>query len=137
MPWFPIYADEDDFQSILTWLNEEQDIAFIVSNGSKKWIAKKSIDRLEQGRNCLWHIPSGPLPLLQANPNKPDQAVKNPWKGWKEKRTGANPTTPYFGAGHPGVIWLNVQPVGREADNSIGISSFGVSGTLHGGCTKR
>jgi hypothetical protein len=123
LPWIPFYADEIDFRSILTWLNGEQDIAFIISNGYKKWIAKKIVDRLEQGRYCLWHTPSGPLPLLQANPTKQNQMVMNPWNGWKEKRTGADSTIPFFGD-PPGVIWLNARPVGREAEKSIGLSSF-------------
>jgi hypothetical protein len=152
MPWLPMYADENDLEALLAWLNDEQEIAFIVSNGHKKWIARKSLEKMEQGRYCLWHTPSGLLPLLAANSviqKKLEQrgyflwpkssrplprlvtsilgfrrVVRDPWKGWTERLTGADPLVPYFGPGHPGVIWLNVRVEGRDPPGSLGMSSF-------------
>jgi hypothetical protein len=124
MPWLPFYADERDFEQILNFLNEDLQITFIVSAGEKQWIAQKKVDSLKQMRYCLWHIPSGPLPLIQSDSNKEDSLIIEPWKGWEELCTGEDSSTPYFGAGHPGVFWLNVRLQGRMSSNSIGLSSF-------------
>jgi hypothetical protein len=123
MPWLPIYAAPDDLESIRAWLNKEPDIAFLVEDGPKRWKAVSAISSLWQPRVCLWHEPSGPLPLLGPGLDDSVSAVADPWAGWTERRAGADPTIPYFGAGHPGVIWLNVRPTGRSA-SSIGLSSF-------------
>jgi hypothetical protein len=150
MAWLPMYLLDKDVGFLNDWLNQEEEIAFLVSNGNKKWIAKKEHDILADigtqkvadgltfaipnyAEYNLWHVPSGPLPLLEANAggvklkfNKEDWnkdgKVDNPWLGWKEIRTGANQRIPYFGAGHPGVIHLEINLPHEE---EIRISSFG------------
>jgi hypothetical protein len=134
MAWTPIYADEEDFKIICDWLNGEEEIAYLVANGDKKWIAKTRLDTLTPEpvqQYQLWHIPSGPLPLLGETNKDPDGIVENPWEGWTEKRTGAHYWVPYFGAGHPGIITLTVKTVGREATESIGLSDFGWIGNWY------
>lgn len=57
--------------------------------------------------------------------NDPLEQVVSPWEGWREKRPGADTSKPYFGAGHPGVMWLNVRCVSRsitEKPGAIGMS---------------
>jgi hypothetical protein len=80
---------------------------------------------LAQGRYCLWHIPSGPLPLFRGAKEKPGE-IANPFTGWSEVKAGANPSEPYFGAGHPGLFWLNINVIGtpREGTPVVGLSSF-------------
>ena len=124
MPSLPMYAGPTDFESIRAWLNAEVEIAFLVSDGPGKWIAVSKIPSFTQERICLWHTPSGRLPLLGPTHHDPDGVVRNPWDGWTERRPGADPTTPYFGAGHPGIIWLNARPRGHTSPESIGLSSF-------------
>ena len=139
MQWLPLYADESDLAFIHSWLNSQEEIAFIVSDGDKRWKAVKTISELRGPRHCLWHIPSGPLPLPSAPPSyftdqsnawhpfgydEPDGVVEDPWAGWQELRTGADPTQPYFGTGHPGVYWLNVHPDSCEGHEGIGLSGF-------------
>ena len=131
MAWIPLYADDNDFTVICEWLNREEEIAFLVSHGAKKWIAKRVIEALSAGEHTLWHIPSGPLPLLGATDEEPESTVEDPWKGWTEKRTGANFLIPYFGAGHPGVITLAVNSEGYDASGSIGLSAFGWIGNRY------
>ena len=123
MPWLPIYAAAEDFELVRAWLNAESDIAFVVNDGFHRWKAVAHVPSLPQPRACLWHVPSGSLPLLGPKIDDPVQSVLDPWKGWAERRSGANSSVPYFGAGHPGVIWLNVRVPGRSA-SSIGLSSF-------------
>jgi hypothetical protein len=142
MPWLPLYADENDFAFIHSWLNSQEEIAFLVSDGEKRWKAVRTIPELQGPRHCLWHVHSGPLPLLAASIGyvidvpgpRPirrslgssgiDGVVQDPWTGWQELLTGHDPTQPYFGWGHPGVYWLNVRPKASESPEGLGLSSF-------------
>ncbi len=123
MPWLPIYATEQDLRNVFAFLNAEDEVAFLVSDGPGRWIAKKQLNYEGDTRYCIWHVPSGPLPLLRAN-GQEEGLIIDPWQGWKEERVGADPTTPYFGAGHPGVIWLNARAVSNRKQDAIGLSSF-------------
>ena len=124
MPWIPFYADEKDFQDILERLNKDEEIAIIISNGEKRWIAKRQIDILADGHYYLWHIPSGPLPLLFRQAGELQIArVENPFNGWQERLTGADPSIPFLG-NHPGVIRLTKAVRGAKSTNVIGMSSF-------------
>lgn len=120
MPGLKIYATEIDFDTIREWLNDEQEIAFIISNGPKRWIATAQLDAWPGRIIALWHIPSGPLPLLSAG-NAPDTWITDPWKGWTERLAGLDRTEPFFGAGHPGVVRLHVCPRWQD---KIGVSGF-------------
>jgi len=124
MPWLPIYADQVDFANILDWLNATDQLAFLLSEGPRRWRAVSHLDALSSSRVCLWHVPSGPLPLLHPNPSREVSLIIDPWSGWKELRTGANSSTPFFGAGHPGVIWLNHRPISLRNSGGIGLSSY-------------
>jgi len=120
MPWLPMYATTEDFEEIRHFLNSEDAVAYLVSYGPKQWVAVNEIESWPSSRVALWHIPSGPLPLLADEPGGEAKEIADPWSAWTERRTGADPTTPYFGPGHPGVIWLNI----RKGSSNIGLSSF-------------
>lgn len=161
MAWIPMYLLDKDVEFLNDWLNQEEEIAFLVSAGHRRWIAKKEHailpdigkqlseheeaeyeiwgnDKLDLSipdfvEYQLWHIPSGPLPLLDANKGgvklkfkkedwEDDGKVDNPWLGWTEIRTGANSRIPYFGAGHPGVFHLEIN---LPHDKEIQMSNFG------------
>jgi hypothetical protein len=141
MAWIPMYLMKPDVEILNDLLNKDDEIAYLVSNGHKEWIAKKQIDinteiasqnlirefdskQINSIEFNLWHIPSGSLPLLNLKKDEQceDGKVTNPWIGWIELRTGANSSIPYFGAGHPGVINLKIKlPIAEE----IYMSSFG------------
>jgi hypothetical protein len=107
-----------------TMLNDDPEVAFIVADGVGRWRAVQSLSVLDKGRHALWHVPSGSLPLLGTVQDDPDGEIVDPWRGWKERRTGADASTPYFGPGHPGIYWLNLQN-GRNANEPlVGLSSF-------------
>jgi hypothetical protein len=146
MAWTPMYLLREDLKYLNDWLNQEDEIAFLVSNRESKWIAKKQHDIIseigtqifEDGDDFtipdfveynLWHIPSGQLPLIGGTKLKfskedwsYDDKIFDPWTGWKETRSGANPRIPYFGAGHPGVIHLEIKVSDHD---EIPMSSFG------------
>jgi len=129
MPWLPLYIDRDDLAELVDWLNGEKVIAFILSDGPKRWRAFPELDRPPpDGRICLWHTESGPLPLLRSKVLHtllvPRGKVRDPFEGWREQRTGADPTGPYFGAGHPGVYWFDVHTRSRHHERGIGLSGF-------------
>jgi hypothetical protein len=122
MPWLPIYAVEEDMRWLFDTLSMEPEVAFLVSVSDKRWTAVKRKAFAGDCRIGLWHVPSGPLPLLRER-GQPEGQIDDAFAGWTEERTGAEPTTPYFGAGHFGVFWLNVRTAGRKK-GAIGLSSF-------------
>lgn len=130
MPWLPIYADQADVAVILSDLNEDADICFIIADGAKRWRAVHQLDRLTDGRYCIWIHSAGPLPLLRPD-RQPPGLVSDPWLGWTELRTGANPTQPYFGTGDPKIIWFNVLTTGKTP-GAIGLSGFEWIGNRYG-----
>ncbi len=124
MPWLPFYADEEDFRVVLGRLNADEESAVIVPNGAGRWVAKRTVDGLADGCYCLWHIPSGPLPLLFRRAGKiHTAAVEDPFAGWEARLTGHNPSVPYFGI-HPGVIVMAKVTQGVESPDAIGMSGF-------------
>ena len=114
MPWLPLYLFDDDTVSLLTILNDDPEVAFIISTGIGQWKAAQTLPDLTGRRYAIWHVPSGALPLLPAINGDPDDKILDPWQGWTERRAGADPTTPYFGPGHPGIFWLNLKAVKKR-----------------------
>jgi hypothetical protein len=107
MPHIGIYYLDSEIEILLHRLNEDEEIAWIVADGPGRWKAQKRIATLEAREYALWHIPGGPLPLeWEKSSLFVSTFVEAPWEGWTEKRRG-NGSTPYFGAGHPGVFWID------------------------------
>ncbi len=106
MPWLPLFVDEKDAPSLIRRLSEDSEIAFLLPNGPRCWKAEAIAVNLKDGRYSIWHVPGGPLPLLKNNGTT--EWISNPWHGWREESPGADPSHPYFGPGHPSVIWLNL-----------------------------
>ena len=121
MPWLPLYISTDDLTLISNWLSADEDISLITPLGAGEWQAVLRFEIRESGRYCLYHKGCGPLPLLSKNENDADSIVLNPFDGWKELRSGANPKLPYFGPGVPSLFFFNVR---LEENNTIGLSSF-------------
>ncbi len=105
MSFIQMYLEPEDADILLSWLNDDEHIAFIKSNGPKKWIAVKTLDKLKT-RNTLWHIPYSNLPLQKPYPEEPG-IIFNPWNGWEEMHENKS-KVPYFGTGCPGIIELDV-----------------------------
>jgi hypothetical protein len=123
MPWIPMYLATGDVTIVSAMLNADEAVAFLVADGPKRWKAVSSLPTLPLGRTGMWHILSGPLPLLTVD-GQGDEQVRDPFSGWNELHAGTDPTTPYFGAGHPGVIWLNLCLSAKERNSAGGMSSF-------------
>ena len=132
----PMYLEPADFARTVTHLDEDPEIAWIVAD-SGRWVARQRLDRVPPPLICLWHIPSGPLPLFVPIPStqRPggfgaveDKGVINdPFAGWDDPFHGEL-EEPRFGS-PPGIVWLTLRvrggPGGRPDQAEIGISSFG------------
>jgi hypothetical protein len=109
MAWLPMYLLGRDRELVVERFNDDQAIAWLVCAGTGRWRAVATVAQIPRCRRLgLWHVLSGPLPLLAAGPDEPDGLVADPWEGWVELRAGAEPDRPYFGPGHPGVYWLSL-----------------------------
>jgi hypothetical protein len=133
VPELPMYLLNDDVRLLVEHLDNDADLAWLASNGPGHWIATlhhpplvRRIPPLVR-RIGLWHVPSGPLPLLSADPvERALDWIHDPWSGWQERRAGRDPSTPYFGAGHPGVYWLDLRtdPDRLRKTAEVGLSGF-------------
>jgi hypothetical protein len=130
MPWLPFYACFEDLAHLESFLNQSSDVAMIQSVGAGKWRAHRPV-HLQIGRNCLWYVPSGPLPLMAAARGDCLGVIDDPWTEWTEQRQGADPKQPFFGPGHPGIIWMNVHERSQSQPDAIAISSIEWSGNRH------
>lgn len=134
MPWLPLYLVREDIETLNEWLNQEEELAFLLKVGPHQWKAfnshtiftdiSVSLDQTgfphpNRVEYQLWHISSGPLPLLM--PTGDEEMIDNPWLGWQELSPGANTNIPYFGAGHCGVFKLQIQ---LPRMNEIALSGF-------------
>jgi hypothetical protein len=122
-----MYLYERDFEALIQHLDSDEELAWIVPAGSGRWIARKTLlwsaDR-PRSRHVLWHIPSGPIPLADPGGVAADW-VHDPWNGWRERHTGADPDVPWLGD-PPGVYHLNLRFASNDEQGKteIGMSSF-------------
>jgi hypothetical protein len=133
--WIPMYLEPPDLAGLIADLDGDPEIAWIVPDGGR-WVARRRLDRPAPPRICLWHAPSGPLPMLVpvASTQRPGGfgaveergVIKDPFAGWNDPFAGEL-DEPRFGS-PPGVIWLNLRvrggPGGRPDQATIEISSF-------------
>ena len=122
------YADKNDLKSIEEYFNQHPEIAFIVPDGPRRWRAVKTVSGLRRKSVALWHVLSGPPPLLHPLPSNEETRISNPWRGWKELRS-VGKVAPYFGPDDTGIIWFNRRLCGKYKPANLGMSSFGWVGS--------
>jgi hypothetical protein len=118
MPSFSFFIDGQDVALLLDRLNQDREIAFVIADERmetgrrelgfciedaalkaaverpQKWKAVRTVDTLVDGSQSLWHVPGGPLPLVNVR-NRPASmplvgpsnsplypAIPDPWNGW-------------------------------------------------------
>lgn len=115
------YLDRSDLSELSEWLSSEVDIALIESLGEGRWRAVNTFKITASGNYRLFHIPSGPLPLLPNSHDEEKRPIEDPFQGWTECRAGADSTQPYFGPGHPAVFSLTVRLIdqGKPSTSSF------------------
>lgn len=102
------------------------DLEFEVEH-PQRWKAVQTVDALADGLHSLWHVPAGPLPLIEIkrdaepipliDPQGPPRypPITDPWTGW----TGAG----RFGPGcHPWIrleLWTRHRPYTQEERSTL------------------
>ncbi|GIH14808.1 hypothetical protein [Rugosimonospora africana] len=117
MAWLPMYLLDDDVNLVVDRFNQDGSLAWLINVDTGRWRAAPHLDRVSVARVGLWHVPSGPLPLFASGRGKAEGEIPDPWAGWQVDHGGL----PYFGAGHPGVYWLNLRTAAPEP---IGMSTI-------------
>jgi hypothetical protein len=121
MPWLPFFIAGDDLPVLIDRFNRDEEIAYIVKDGpdrpgEQRWRAVRSVETLAMGEHVLWHVPTGPLPMLdlsEPGPRTgflvpdPDPPIRDPFAGWTQPTSGPF-ESPYFGPAHPGVMRLTL-----------------------------
>ena len=123
--WLPMYLHDTDVEVLVAHLDGDDELAWLAEVAPRRWIAQAVHPPLTRNQYGLWHVPSGPLPLV-GKQGAEEGKVTSPWVGWVERRRGANPDVPYFGPGHPGAYWLNLR-IGSDVGSDrtyIRLSSF-------------
>jgi hypothetical protein len=90
----------------------------------QRWKAVRTVDALKDGEHSLWHVPAGPLPLVEMDPGPrpligPEgpgyPPIPDPWAGW------IGP--PGFGSGcHPWIrleLWTRHRPYTQQERNTL------------------
>jgi hypothetical protein len=67
MPCIDMYLAEEDAAELHDWLSRSGEVRFLIRDGEHRWRAVEQIGKLPNNRVLLWHVPSGPLPLLGEN----------------------------------------------------------------------
>jgi hypothetical protein len=119
MPFLQFFADEHDGEILLSRLNGDDDIAFIIEDKTytghgRRVKAVHTLDRFSSENYSLWHIPAGALPLDSVK----NTWVVDPWDGWIAEHwtNDGGPScsrTPYFGNHFAEIhlkLWLRHQP---------------------------
>jgi hypothetical protein len=122
MPNVPCYLAGDDPKILLSFLNESDEIAFVIPAGVRRWKTISDIPELESGRQFLWHKPGGPLPLFRGG-YEPEEPILDPESGfWSQSLD-----QPCFGPTATNVIWLHFRPVIYDKESgapTINLSEF-------------
>lgn len=99
MPVISIYGAESDASLILDLLNQDENIAFFVKDGSEgdksRWKAVSEISELPS-RLHIWFVSNDRLPLLWYEYHYL-AFVDDPWQGWLEVMSVYDNLTPYWG----------------------------------------
>jgi hypothetical protein len=121
MPWLPFYASQDDLPLVNAALFADGDVALLMHEGENQWRAVLDRPVAADGRYHLWHVPSGPLPLMPAEMDGPVGSIDDPFAGWTHLRVTDG--HPFFGS-HVGIFWLNLHVSPRSPGSGIGLSSI-------------
>ena len=132
-----MYLYGSDLELLLERVDGDEELAWLVPTSPGCWNATRTHPEPLLAAHELWHVPSGPLPLLaprsgpgyaKSDPRSPQYEggwIDDPWSGWAEQRRGATLSTPYFGPGWPGAYGLHLNLHRVENEGEIGMSSFG------------
>lgn len=109
MPYLPMYISGSDIQLVLKHLEEDSEVAFIVSEGPRRFRAQRTAAPLTNNEYLLWHVPTGPLPEFMGA-KKPDRWIVDPFAGWEQTSALGPDGLPSVGAHQVTIMQLWVRP---------------------------
>ena len=121
MPWIPFYASTSDLPLVQEMATADADLALLAPVKDDHWRATLDFTLTQDGRFPLWHVPSGPLPLMPDSVGDAIGVIDDPFAGWRHLRFGDG--RPFFG-NPPGLLWLELHVQAKQPGNSLGMSSF-------------
>ena len=123
-----LYITDSDARKIVSWLNAETSIAWIVKDSQRgrryRWRAVNVLGEFSEGAYCLWKTDSGPLRIPSGAIEIEDKYVSDPFAGWSQDLNENAAQVPWFGAAAPETFEFVFRETGRSAENSIGRSGF-------------
>jgi hypothetical protein len=130
-----MYVHGSDLELLLERLDGDDELAWLVPTNPGSWKATAAHPEPLLATYKLWHIPSGPLPLIpphspagliKRDPGSPEYEggwIDDPWSGWEEQSGTTNPTPNFCDAlGWPGAYKLMLRLAVERGE--IGISTF-------------
>ena len=123
-----LYLTPSDADTIVEWLNNEIDIAWIIKDSQAgnvvRWRAVHTIEKMTAREYCLWKIGAGNLRIPSGALDVEDSIVLDPFKGWEQTLARPSDDTPWFGQDAPETFTFRFKENGKEHENSIGRSGF-------------
>ena len=123
-----LYITNSDAESIVRWINDEDDVAWIVKESQKgcryRWKAVYQINEVDEGEYCLWKVDAGSLRIPTGSIYTADAVVEDPFSGWEQTLENDTAEVPWFGAAAPETFGFTFREIGKEAENSLGRSGF-------------
>lgn len=130
-----LYLTKSDAESIVEWINAEENIAWIVKDSQQGnvylWKAIDKLERLESKEYCLWYKGSNAIRIPSESVDTEDTIVLDPFKGWEQTLDTDSAEIPWFGAAAPETFQFVFRESGKEFENSIGRSGFGWIGNYY------
>jgi hypothetical protein len=122
MPSIPFYAMAADFPLVVSQLNSDEEIAFLISEGAGRWRAVEQVSELESGRTVLWHTPGGPSSAASARRHR--NKDRKPIWGMERTRPFRCRAGSVFGS-IPEIVTLDVPRLTPARLERVPISAFG------------
>jgi hypothetical protein len=125
-----MYALAPELRTIVEYLNEDANVAFIVADGPRRWRAVERVGDLAPGHHAIWLRAHGPLPLVESPGVEPSATIADPMAGWDERVPASTPAMPFFGS-DPAVVWAHVPRF--DEHTSVPMTAFGWIGDRYRG----
>jgi len=123
-----LYLTKRDATSIVEWINQDCDTAWIVKESQQgnifHWKAVQSINDFTSSEYCIWRVGSGHLRIPSGSSKIQDTVVLNPFIGWEQEIKSGIASTPWFGSAAPETFIFKFSETGRESPGSLGRSGF-------------
>ncbi len=114
-----MYLLGKDVDEVVGHLDDDEEIAWLVSIDDLHWRAHSTHPPLVTTRFALWHVPSGPIEMQDDRGRVIE--VRDPWDGWSALPNPHDPRIPNIG-NHPGFITIDLDIFDPTV---IGRSGFG------------